>query len=118
MPSKPRRGIQNQLLMIAAVPALIVTVILIVVIYRGNIGEGDRALDRQGQLLADQLAANLEYALSAGAIDQIPDTVSSNVDPAVEVLGTGACRVVVLNRDDQPVFSTPTVEGRRRGRDE
>jgi len=110
MPSKPRRGIQNQILMIAAVPALIVTVILIVVIYRGNIGEGDRALDRQGQLLADQLAANLEYALSAGAIDQIPDTVSSNVDPAVEVLGTGACRVVVLNRDDQPVFSTPTVE--------
>ncbi len=107
MPRKPRLGIRGQILTIAAVPALIVTAILILVIYRGNILEGDRALDRQGALLAAQLAANLEYALTTGAFEQIPSTVSSSVNPAIDTLGIPTHRVIVLDRDQKTVFSTP-----------
>ena len=107
MPSKPSFGIRGQILTIAAAPALIVTAILIFVIYRGNILEGDLALDRQGALLAAQLAANLEYALATGALEQIPSTVSSSVDPAIETLEIPTRRVTVRDRTNQTVFSTP-----------
>lgn len=102
---KPRLGIQGQILMIAAMPLLIVTVILLFVLYRGNILEGDQALDRQGILLASQLAANLEYALSTGALDQVPSAVSSTLNPAVTALGMPASRVIVRDRDARPLFS-------------
>ena len=106
MDNKFQFGIYGQILLIAVIPVAVITVILIFLIYRGNILQGELALDRQGRLLAAQLAASLEYALSTGVVEQIPDTVAATVNPSREVLGTPIGRIVVLDRDNQPVFTS------------
>ena len=100
----PRLGIRSQILLIAFIPVAIITVILILLIYRGSITQGKLALDRQGQLLAAQLAANLEYALFSGAVEQIPDTVAAVMNPSTEILGTPIGTITIVDRNQQTVF--------------
>ena len=110
--SKPSLGIRGRILFIAVLPLLLMTLILIVVIYRGHIVDADAALSRQGRLLAAQLAANLEYALSTGSMMQISDTIMATVQPATNMMNMPVHRVTVMNNQTevlhQKIFDHPS----------
>ena len=104
-----RAGIYRQILLVALIPLAVITVILIFLIYRSTIVEGEQTLDRQGRLLTAQLAANLEYALSIGSVGDIAATVAATVTPGAEVLGIPIGRVTVTDRDHRVVFDSGVV---------
>ena len=107
---KPQLGIRGQILIIAIIPFVMATTVLIVVIYRGNILQVNEALARQGNLLTAQLAASLEYPLSTAAIEQISRTVASVTTPATELMQMPIHSVQVLDRHNQIVFSEPIAD--------
>lgn len=109
---KERRSlsVHSQVLIIALIPALVVTSIVSVVVYRGTIVQGKRALTQQGQMLATQLASELEYALSVGAVDQLADTIASTIDPTRRILGIEIGRVSVFDKDDRVLYATFLVD--------
>lgn len=102
-----RLSIRAQILIVAMVPTLIVTLILVVLAYRENVAQGQQVLHRQGTLLAAQLAANLEYPLLAGATEQIPAPIQAMVKPATTALGTEVSRVTILDKDRRILYTTP-----------
>ena len=104
MRTKPQHSIRRQILLIAMLPVMMVTVTLIILIYRENIVQGKHELEQQGQLLAAQLAANLEYVLFSGAVEQIPKSIAATVDPSTEVMGTQIHQITVLDRHQQVIF--------------
>lgn len=81
-----RLSIHRQIMTIALAPALVVTGLLVFVIYQGNVQYNQRLLNQQGQLLAAQLAAALEYGLATGALAQLPAIVEAAVQPATAIL--------------------------------
>jgi hypothetical protein len=60
-PRKARRcrSVHHQVLIIALLPALVVTAIVAIVMYRGTLVQGKQTLLRQGAMLAEQLAIML-----------------------------------------------------------
>lgn len=113
LPKRRRRrlNIHAKVLTIAIFPALVVTLILVVVVYRSSILQGHQALYRQAQMLTAQLAATLEYALSSGATAQLPATVENTVRPAMEVLQTRVESVQVFDPHDQVLYTAPPIGG-------
>ena len=113
LPKRRRRrlNIHAKVLTIAIFPALVVTLILVVVVYRSSILQGHRALNRQAQMLTAQLAATLEYALSSGAMEQLPATVENTVRPATEVLQTRVESVKIFDPYDQVLYTAPPIGG-------
>ena len=109
LPKRQRRrlNIHAKVLTIAIFPALVVTLILAVVVYHSSILQGHQALYRQAQMLTTQLAATLEYALSSGAMEQLPATVENTVRPAAEILQTRVESVKVIDAHDQGLYTAP-----------
>ncbi len=103
-----RLSIHRQIMTIALAPALVVTGLLVFVIYQGNVQFNQRLLNQQGQLLAAQLAAALEYGLATGALAQLPAIVEAAVQPATAILGTPVRSVTVTDRNDQLLYRWPT----------
>lgn len=103
-----RLSIHRQIMTIALAPALVVTGLLVFVIYQGNVQYNQRLLNQQGQLLAAQLAAALEYGLATGALAQLPAIVEAAVQPATAILGTPVRGVTVTNRNGQLLYRWPT----------
>ncbi len=99
-----RVSMHRQILAIALAPALIVTGLLICVVYQDNLQHNRRLLDQQGQLLAAQLAAALEYGLATGALEQLPAMVEATVQPATAILGTPVRSVIVIDPDGRPLY--------------
>ena len=83
MPTLTRRpdriSIKHQMLFIASVPVFVATSFMILMSYQNNVRNNREQLERQGQLLAAQLAGALEYVLVADARSQIPATVSATM---------------------------------------
>ncbi len=105
-----RLDIHRQIMLIAVAPSLIITGLLVFVIFQGNLHHSRRLLDQQGQLLAAQLAAALEYGLATGALEQLPAIVEAAVQPATVILGTPVRRVIVTDRDGQVLYRRPAAE--------
>ena len=103
-----RLSIHRQIMTIALAPALVVTGLLVFVIYQGNVQYNQRLLNQQGQLLAAQLAAALEYGLATGALAQLPAIVEAAVQPATAILGTPVRGVTVTDRNGQLLYRWPT----------
>ena len=99
-----RVSMHRQILAIALAPALVVTGLLICVVYQDNLQHNRRLLDQQGQLLAAQLAAALEYGLATGALEQLPAMVEATVQPATAILGTPVRSVIVTDPDGRPLY--------------
>lgn len=97
-------GIHRQIMLIALAPALVVTGLLVFLVFQGNLQHSRRLLDQQGQLLAAQLAAALEYGLATGALEQLPTIVKAAVQPATAILGTPVRRVIVTDRDGHTLY--------------
>ena len=95
---------------IALAPALVVAGLLVFVVYQGNLQHNRRLLDQQGQLLAAQLAAALEYGLATGALEQLPAIVEAAVQPATAILGTPVRSVTVTDRDGRPLYRLPAAD--------
>ena len=95
---------------IALAPALVIAGLLVFVVYQGNLQHNRRLLDQQGQLLAAQLAAALEYGLATGALEQLPALVDAAVQPATAILGTPVRSVVVTDRDGRPLYRLPAAD--------
>ena len=100
-------SIHRQIMMIAWVPALVVTSFLIVVVYQGNLQHNQRLLDQHGQLLATQLAGALEYGLATGALEQLPAIVDATIQPATAILGTPVRGVTVTDRAGRVLYRFP-----------
>ena len=105
-----RLDIHRQIMLIAVAPSLVITTLLVFVIFQGNLQHSRRLLDQQGQLLAAQLAAALEYGLATGALEQLPAIVEAAVQPATVILGTPVRRVIVTDRDGHVLYRRPAVE--------
>ena len=103
-------GIHRQIMLIALAPALVVTGLLVLVVFQGNLQHNRRLLDQQGQLLAAQLAAALEYGLATGALEQLPAIVEAAVQPATAILGTPVWSVVVTSQDGHALYRRPAAE--------
>ncbi|MCB1809868.1 MAG: HAMP domain-containing protein, partial [Candidatus Competibacteraceae bacterium] len=103
--SRLHLGIRSQLLTITVVPFLLLTLLLIIVIYRSHVLQTQAALVRQGNLLAAQLAANLEYALSTGALEQIPHAIEATVQPALTLMEIPVTAVTVRDHQQQVLVS-------------
>lgn len=100
-------SIRSQILIVVIAPALIMTLILVVLAYRENQAQSHQALRRQGDLLAAQLAASLEYSLLTGATEQIPAVIQAMLEPAAAVLGTEVKQVIVIGKDQQILYADP-----------
>lgn len=100
-------SIHRQIMMIALMPALIVTGLFVLVVYQGNLQHNWRLLEQQGQLLAAQLAGALEYALATGALEQLPTMIEATIQPATAILGTPVRAVIVTDADRRVLYRLP-----------
>ncbi|MCB1797045.1 MAG: hypothetical protein KDJ70_21990, partial [Candidatus Competibacteraceae bacterium] len=100
-------SIHRQIMMIALMPALIVTGLFVLVVYQGNLQHNWRLLEQQGQLLAAQLAGALEYALATGALEQLPTMIEATIQPATSILGTPVREVTVTDADRRVLYRLP-----------
>ncbi|HPE74095.1 MAG TPA: hypothetical protein PK018_18300, partial [Candidatus Competibacter sp.] len=100
-------SIHRQIMMIALMPALIVTGLFVLVVYQGNLQHNWRLLEQQGQLLAAQLAGALEYALATGALEQLPTMIEATIQPATAILGTPVRAVTVTDADRRVLYRLP-----------
>lgn len=99
-----RVSIHRQILLIASLPALMVTFVLLFFVYQNNIKSNRQLLEQQGQLLAAQIAGALEYELASGARDQLAGVVSAAVKPAADIFGTAVREVIVTDQNGRRLF--------------
>jgi len=112
---RSRRSLHRQILTIALVPALLVSGILVWVVYRDTLQQGQQALAQQGQLLAAQLAATLEFGLATGALDQVPAAIDATLQPATQILNIPLRSVLVHDPNQQVLYRTPAPPPRGEG---
>ena len=116
MPTLTRRpdriSIKRQMLFIASVPVFVATSFMILMSYQNNVRNNREQLERQGQLLAAQLAGALEYVLVADARSQIPATVSATIEPAVAILDIPVRAVIVTDDQGVDLYRIPEVDPR------
>ncbi|MCC8998955.1 MAG: HAMP domain-containing protein, partial [Candidatus Contendobacter sp.] len=110
---RPHRvSIKRQMLLIASVPVFVATSLMVLMSYHNNIRHNREQMERQGQLLAAQLAGALEYALVAGARAQVPTTVSATIKPAAAILGTPVREVIVTDDKGLDLYRMPDADPR------
>ncbi|MEI2806898.1 MAG: response regulator [Albidovulum sp.] len=110
---RPHRiGIKRQMLLIASVPAFVATSLMVLMSYHNNVRHNREQLERQGQLLAAQLAGALEYALVAGDRAQVPTTVSATIKPVAAILGTPVREVIVTDDEGLDLYRMPDADPR------
>ncbi len=116
MPTLTRRpdriSIKRQMLFIASVPVFVATSFMILMSYQNNVRNNREQLERQGQLLAAQLAGALEYVLVADARSQIPATVAATIEPAVAILDIPVRAVIVTDDQGVDLYRIPEVDPR------
>ena len=105
-----RLSLHRQILAMALTPALIVTVLLLFVVYQGNLQHNRRLLDQHGQVLAAQLAGALEYGLATGALEQLPAIIDATVQPATAILGTPVRGVRVTDAAGRVLYQRPAAD--------
>lgn len=110
---RPHRvSIKRQMLLIASVPVFVATSLMVLMSYHNNIRHNREQMERQGQLLAAQLAGALEYALVAGVRAQVPTTVSATIKPAAAILGTPVREVIVTDDQGLDLYRMPDADPR------
>lgn len=107
-----RVSIKRQMLLIASVPVFVATSLMVLMSYHNNIRHNREQMERQGQLLAAQLAGALEYALVAGAGAQVSTTVSATIKPAAAILGTPVREVIVTDDKGLDLYRMPDADPR------
>jgi two-component system CheB/CheR fusion protein len=104
-------GIEKQVLLVALIPVLLMTVLLSNYFIFSRFGDLDEALDERSQLLVKQLASSSEYAVFSNnreLLQQEVDTVLTQQDvKRVVVLDESLKPVIEKSRPDLVQFQSP-----------